>query len=64
MPSIGKRCHELRIRDRGRFWRIVYRIDDDAIIILSVFAKQTNKTPRSTVKICKKRLAEYDHEKQ
>ena len=63
MPSVGKRCHELRIRDEGRFWRIVYRIDDDAIVIAEVFAKQSNKTPRKVIEICRKRLAEYDHEK-
>jgi phage-related protein len=39
MPTIGKRCHELRIRDRGHVWRIMYRIDDDAIVVLEVFAK-------------------------
>ena len=25
MPSIGKRCHELRIQDKDVKWRIVYR---------------------------------------
>jgi phage-related protein len=39
MPSIGARCHELRINDENKTWRIVYRIDDDAIIILEVFEK-------------------------
>lgn len=63
MPAIGRRCHELRIQDRGRFWRIVYRIDRDAILVLSVFAKQTSKTPRNIVESCRKRLADYDHEK-
>src|SRR5439155_11877189 len=28
MPSIGRRCHELRVPDKGQDWRIVYRIDD------------------------------------
>jgi len=32
MPSIGRRCHELRVPDKGRDWRIVYRIDADAIV--------------------------------
>jgi len=45
IPTIGARCHELRIRDAGRrlFWRIIYRIDDDAVIIGDVFAKKTQK---------------------
>ncbi|MDE2089230.1 MAG: type II toxin-antitoxin system RelE/ParE family toxin, partial [Gammaproteobacteria bacterium] len=33
MPSIGPGCHELRINDRGVTWRIVYRVDSDAIVI-------------------------------
>ena len=37
MPSIGKRCHELRIQDRQEIWRIIYRTDSDAIVIGDVF---------------------------
>ncbi len=40
MPTIGPRCHELRIRDRDHDWRIVYRIDRDAIVIAEVFEKK------------------------
>jgi hypothetical protein len=32
MPLIGKRCHELRIVDGDATRRLVYRIDDDAIV--------------------------------
>jgi len=60
MPSIGQRCHELRINDEHAAWRIIYRIDADAIIILEVFQKKTQKTPRSIVEICKKRIRLYD----
>ncbi|MEW5980267.1 MAG: type II toxin-antitoxin system RelE/ParE family toxin [Acidobacteriota bacterium] len=60
MPSIGPRCHELRINDQGATWRIVYRIDSDAIVILEVFRKQTSKTPQHVVDVCKKRLKSYD----
>jgi hypothetical protein len=34
MPSIGPYCHELRFPDRDQMWRIIYRIDPDAIIIV------------------------------
>lgn len=60
MPSIGKRCHELRINDRNRTWRIVYRTDGDAIIIIDVFEKKTEQTPARTITTCIKRLQEYD----
>lgn len=41
MPAIGRRCHELRIVDADATWRIVYRIDADAIVVVEVFAKKT-----------------------
>jgi phage-related protein len=31
MPGIGARCRELRIVDEGATWRIIYRLDDDAV---------------------------------
>ena len=46
MPSIGARCHELRINDASGTWRIVYRVDKDAIVILEVFAKRRGRRPR------------------
>jgi len=61
MPSIGKRCHELRINDEDGTWRIVYRIDEDAILILDVFQKQTQQTPQNVITACKKRISQYDN---
>ena len=60
MPSIGARCHELRIRDIRHNWRIVYRIDQDAIVILEVFDKRTRETPHHVVEACRWRLRRYD----
>ncbi len=60
MPRIGRRCHELRIRDEGANWRIVYRIDHDAIVIADIFAKTTRITPRNIIRDCARRLADYD----
>jgi len=59
MPSIGTRCHELRIRDEDRNWRIIYRIDSDAIVIVEVFAKKTGATPKKVINKCKRRLKSY-----
>ena len=64
MPSIGVSCHELRIRDVEQNWRIIYRIDNDAILILEVFSKKTQTTPKSVIDICKKRLNKYDQDKK
>lgn len=60
MPSIGHRCHELRINDKNTVWRIIYRIDDDAIIILDVFEKKTETTPKHVIDNCKRRIKFYD----
>lgn len=60
MPSIGQRCHELRIDDKNVTWRIPYRIDSDAIVVLHVFDKKTNKTPKQVIDICKRRIRLYD----
>jgi len=60
MPSIGLRCHELRIDDENKTWRIVYRIDNDAIVILDVFEKKTQKTPREVIEKGKRRIRLYD----
>ena len=60
MPSIGSRCHELRINDKNKTWRIVYRIDNDAIIILDVFEKKTQRTPTEVIDNCKRRIRLYE----
>lgn len=62
LPTIGARCHELRVGDREGTWRIVYRIDRDAIVILEVFSKKTQTLPDSVKQACRKRLKEYDDE--
>lgn len=60
MPSIGSGCHELRITDEKKSWRIVCRIDSDAIIILDVFRKTTKQTPPRVIADCKRRLNQYE----
>ncbi|MGZ4128360.1 MAG: type II toxin-antitoxin system RelE/ParE family toxin [Actinomycetota bacterium] len=60
MPAIGRRCHELRINDERDTWRIVYRVDEDAIVILEVFSKKTMKMPGEILKVCRKRQRDYD----
>jgi phage-related protein len=59
MPSIGRACHELRIQDERRTWRIVYHFDSSAIVILDVFAKSTTQTPQSVIEVCKSRLGNF-----
>ncbi len=60
MPAVGARCHELRVVDLSATWRIVYRIDADAIVIGELFSKKTAATPRAVIEVCRRRLREYD----
>jgi phage-related protein len=60
MPSIGSRCHELRIDDQNKTWRVVYRTDNDAIVILEVFEKKGKKTPKEVIENCRRRIRLYD----
>lgn len=59
MPVIAARCYELRVRDENKNWRIVYRIEPDAVVILDVFEKKTRVTPPQIIQNCLRRLQEY-----
>jgi phage-related protein len=43
MPLIGDRCHELRVDDVDKTWRVIYRVDSDAIVILDLFSKKNSQ---------------------
>lgn len=60
MPSIGRRCHELRINDEDATWRIIYRMDEDAVVIVHVFSKKSRRTPKAVFDLCRERLRAYD----
>ena len=63
MPTIAPRCHELRVKDARSDWRIVYRVDADAVVIADIFAKTTRTTPDRTIADCRRRLKLYDDAK-
>jgi phage-related protein len=60
MPNIGGRCHELRVNDETKTWRLIYRADTDAVVIVDVFEKKTRKTPQHIIVNCKRRLKLYE----
>ena len=41
----------------------MYRIDEDAIVILDVFQKKTAETPKRVIDACKRRITDYDSTK-
>jgi len=60
MPSIGKACHELRVNDRNKTWRLFYFLDTEAIVILEVDEKKTQATPKTTLDVCQQRKKSYE----
>jgi phage-related protein len=62
MPGIGRRVHELRVNDdvTDVTWRIVYRIDPEAILVVHWWAKKTQRTSRRDIDLCQRRLRQYD----
>jgi phage-related protein len=60
LPDVGARCGALRVRDAEHNWRIVYRIDTDAVLILDVYPKKTRTIPDDVMRRCKARMKRYD----
>ncbi len=60
LPDVGPRCGALRVRDGGHNWRIMYRLDVDAVVVLDVYPKKTRKIPDEVIQRCKQRLNQYD----
>jgi phage-related protein len=40
-------------------WRIVYRIDTDAVLILDIFSKKTQSTPNDVIENSQRRIKLY-----
>lgn len=60
LPNVGRGCGSLRIRDAEHIWRIMYRIDADAVLILEVYSKKTRKIPDEVIRWCKQRIKQYE----
>ena len=60
MPIIGKACHELRVNDRNKTWRLFYHLDVEPIVILDVSEKKTQQTSKATLDVCSKRLKSHE----
>lgn len=61
MSSIGNNCHELRVTDKNKIWRLFYHLAKDAVVVLGVEEKKTRTTPKPTIDTCKKRLKSYEN---
>jgi phage-related protein len=61
LPIVGPRCGALRVRDAQQNWRIMYRLDPDAVLILEVYAKKARTIPKEVIDNCRSRLRRYDN---
>lgn len=59
MPSIDRRCRELRVVDRDQTWQIIYALEPEAVVILDVFSKKTPSTPKQVIDASATRLRNY-----
>ncbi len=64
LPDVGPRCGALRIRDGEHNWRLMYRLDSDAVVIVEVYSKKSRRIPQAVIDRCKRRLAQYDQAAQ
>jgi phage-related protein len=60
MPQLGRRVYELRVPDVEQSWRVMVRLDTDAVVIADVFSKRTRTTPSKVIEACRERLRRYD----
>ncbi len=60
LPIVGPRCAALRVRAGAHNWRIMVRVDPDAVLILEVYAKKSRAIPQEVIDRCRKRLKDYD----
>ena len=63
LPIVGPRCGAIRVRDDQHNWRIMYRVDATAVLVVDVYDKKTRKIPDEVITRCKRRLKNHDDAK-
>lgn len=59
MPSVGRRCYELRFRHRSGVYRVFYVLaGGGAIYLIHAFKKKKSATPQQNIELAIKRLKE------
>jgi len=59
MPSVGSGVHEIRVRDESGAYRVFYLAKfGEAVYVLHVFEKRSQKTTRADLVLGKSRYAE------
>lgn len=59
MPSVGAGVNEIRVWDESGTYRVLYVAKfEDAVYVLHVFEKRSQKTPKGEIQLAKSRYAE------
>ncbi len=58
MPSVGAGVREIRVQYRGQYRLMYVAKFDEAVYVLSVFRKKTQRTPKAEIDKAKDRLRE------
>jgi len=59
MPSVGAGVNEIRVWDDSGTYRVLYVAKfEDAVYVLHVFEKRSQKTPKGEIQLAKSRYAE------
>jgi phage-related protein len=58
MPSIGSGVHELRLKDKGNQYRVIYYFmnDNGHIYLIHAFNKKTQTTDKRNIDLAKRRI--------
>lgn len=59
MPSVGAGVNEIRVWDESGTYRVLYVAKfEEAVYVLHVFEKRSQKTPKGEIQLAKSRYAE------
>jgi phage-related protein len=65
MPSVGLGVNEIRVRDAGGAFRIIYVARfSEAVYVLHAFQKKARKTPKPDIELARRRFRDLVQERK
>ena len=65
MPSVGLGVNEIRVRDAGGAFRVIYVVRfSEAVYVLHAFQKTARKTPKPDLDLARRRFRELVQERK
>ena len=60
VAAFGKGLYEVRTNVDGNIYRVLFCVDDSAMVLLHGFMKKTQKTPKAEIELARKRKKELE----